>query len=61
MAQRRDNERARRRGLPLPYPNLWDALDPTKVPRDATPEEIHRSYLEFSRLCRPRPRKTHTL
>jgi len=61
MAQRAANERARRAGRPLPYPNPWDAVDPTKVPRDASPEEIHRSYLEFSKICRPPPCKRYTI
>lgn len=61
MAQRRANERAAKAGKPLPYPNIWDFLDPTKVSPDATPEEIHRSYLEFTEICRPRPKKRYVL
>ncbi len=61
LAQRSANEEARKNGLPLPYPNIWDELDPTKVDRDATVDEIHRSYVEFTRVCRHRPRKSHTL
>ena len=41
IAQRDANERAREAGQPLPYPNPWDALDPTKLPRDATAEQLH--------------------
>jgi hypothetical protein len=55
MAQRAANEAAKARGEPLPYPNVWDFLDPTKVPADATPEEIARSYEAFAKICRRRP------
>jgi hypothetical protein len=61
MAQRAANAEASRKGEPLPYPNMWDVLDPTKVERNATIEEIHRSYLEFAELCRSRPKKRHAL
>ncbi|MBI2900095.1 MAG: hypothetical protein HYY17_07910 [Planctomycetes bacterium] len=61
MAQRRANARARARNRPMPYPNPWDTWDPTKVPQDATPEQIHRSYLEFRKLCPPPPRKVYTI
>ncbi|MSP59020.1 MAG: hypothetical protein EXR72_01545 [Myxococcales bacterium] len=61
VAERAANERAARAGSPLPHPNPWDAIDPTKVARDATPEQIHRRYLEFNKLCPPRARKKHTL
>ena len=62
LAQREANRLAREHGLPLPYPNIWDALDPTKIdPEDATPEAITRSYREFCKLCPPRKRKRHTL
>ena len=61
MAERRANARAAKAGKPLPFPNIWDTWDPTKVPADATPEEIHRSYLEFTKICRPRPRKRYIL
>jgi hypothetical protein len=59
--ERAANAAAAAAGKPLPHPNPFDVLDPTKAPRDATPEQIHRSYLEFVKLCRPRPRKVHRL
>lgn len=59
--ERAANRRAARRGAPLPFPNPWDAWDPTKVDPGATPDEIHASYLEFRKLCAPRPRKRYTL
>jgi hypothetical protein len=61
LAERAANERAQELGLPLPFPNMWDALDPTKLPRDATPEEIHERYKEFRKLCPPPPRKRHVI
>jgi hypothetical protein len=61
MAQRAANAEASRRGEPLPYPNIWDVLDPTKLDRNATIEEIHKRYLEFTQLCRSRPKKRHAL
>lgn len=61
MAQRAANAEASRKEEPLPYPNIWDTLDPTKVDRNATIEEIHRRYLEFVKLCRPRPKTRHAL
>jgi hypothetical protein len=58
MAERAANREAAARSLPLPHPNLWDAVDPTKVPPGATPQEILASYREFCRICPPhRPRK----
>lgn len=60
LEDREANARARARGEPLPFPNPWDAWDPTKVGPDATPEEIHRSYLEFRKRCRT-PLKRHTI
>jgi hypothetical protein len=61
LAERAANARAAEEGLRLPFPNPWDLLDPTKVDRDATLAEIHASYVEFCKLCRPRPRKRHRL
>jgi hypothetical protein len=61
MAEREANEQAAAEGRPLPFPNLWDQLDPTKVPRDATTEQIQASYARFRELCPPRARKRHRL
>lgn len=61
LAERAANREASEKGLPLPFPNVWDALDPTKVPRDATPEEIAASYREFCKICPPRQKRRHTL
>lgn len=61
LAQREANGQARDLGLPLPFPNIWDEWDPTKVDRDATIEEIHRRYQEFKKLCRRRPKRRHAL
>jgi hypothetical protein len=62
IAQREENRRAKEMGLPLPYPNIWDSWDPTKLdPEEATPEAIERSCREFRKLCRPRERKKHIL
>jgi hypothetical protein len=61
LAERKANADAVTAGHPMPFPNMWDVLDPTKVPRDATPEQIHQSYLEFRKLCPPPPRKLYTL
>ncbi len=61
LAQRSANAAAAREGRPLPHPGPWDTLDPTKVPADAAPEEVHRSYLEFCRLCPPARPRRHTI
>lgn len=61
MAQREANARAAERGEPLPFPNPWDLWDPTKVPPDATPEQITASYRAFRALCRPAPVKRYTI
>jgi hypothetical protein len=62
LAQREANRRAAEMGLPLPYPSVWDALDPTKIdPKEATPEAFERSCREFRKLCRPRKRIRHSL
>jgi hypothetical protein len=61
IAQREANARAAARGEPLPFPNPWDTLDPTKVGPDATPEEITASYREFRRRCRTKTRRQLTL
>lgn len=57
MAQRQANERAAVRGEPLPFPNPWDVLDPTKVGPDAKPEQITASFREFSKRCRTQVRR----
>ncbi len=61
LAQRAANAAAAREGRLLPHPSPWDTLDPTKVSPDASPEEIHRSYLEFCRRCPPVRPKRHTI
>jgi hypothetical protein len=61
MAERRANESAAERGEPLPYPNIWDEVDPTKVPRDASEQEILESVAAFLKLCPPPARKRHVL
>lgn len=61
MAQRRANRNAQRAGLPLPFPSIWDTLDPTKVPRDATPEQITASYKAFCEICPPPKRIEYTI
>lgn len=62
IAQREANRQAVEQGLELPYPSMWDALDPTKVdPKEATPEKIAQRYREFCKLCPPRRRKVHIL
>jgi hypothetical protein len=61
LLEREANDKAARAGLPLPFPNPWDTLDPTKVPRGATEAQLQSSYTAFRALCRPRPRKRHRL
>lgn len=61
LEQRAANERAARVGEPLPFPNPWDRWDPTKVSRDAGQDEVQASYIAFTKLCRPRPRRRHRL
>ena len=61
LAERAANRRASTAGKPLPHPNLWDAVDPTKVDPGASAEAIHASALAFRALCPPRPRKKHYL
>ena len=56
-AQRTANARAKAQGRPLPHPNLWGLLDPTKAPAGATDEQIRESYLRFRALCPPPARK----
>jgi hypothetical protein len=61
MAERTANEEAAKKGLPLPYPNIWDFLDPTKLPPGATEEELMASHREFNKICRRPPEKRHTI
>jgi hypothetical protein len=61
MAERQANHEAAKKGEPLPHPNIWDSWDPTKLPRDATDEEISKRYREFSKLCPPPRTKRHTI
>ena len=60
MAQREANAQAAARGEALPYPNPWDVIDPTKVPADATPEQIQARYRAFRLICRA-PVTRHTI
>ena len=58
LAQRRANAEAKARGAPLPHPNVWDALDPTKIPEDADEEAYAESVRAFTKLCPPKkPRR----
>jgi hypothetical protein len=61
LRQREANASAKAKGAPLPFPNVWDMLDPTKVPSDATVEHVRASQREFEKVCHPRPRKRHVL
>ncbi len=61
LAERKANADAAAAEEPLPYPNPWDTLDPTKLPRDATPEQMQQRYREFRKLCPPPARKVHML
>ncbi len=61
LAQRAANAAASRARQPLPYPNRWDALDPTKLPRDAPREAYRQRYLELRKLCPPFKPKRHTI
>ena len=61
LAQRAANELALRAGEPLPFPNPWDALDPTKLPPDADAEQLQERVMRLAAICR-RPRcKRHTV
>ncbi len=61
LAQRAANAAAARDGRPLPYPNPFGSAGPAKLPRDASPEEYHRWFLEFRKICRPFQPKRHTI
>lgn len=59
--QRLANELAQTQNQPLPFPSIWDDLDPTKLDKGATPEEITQRYQDFCALCPPPPRKEYTI
>lgn len=61
IAQRAANAEAKARGEPMPYPNPWDGVDPTKLPEDATPEQITDRYKAFAKICRRAPTKRYTI
>lgn len=60
-AERAANALAKEEGRPLPFPNPWDVLDPTKLPPGASDDEIQERCEAFSKLCAPRPRIVHEL
>jgi hypothetical protein len=60
-AQRAANAAAQAAGVELPHPNIWDVLDPTKAPPDATVEQRRASHEAFRQICRPRPCLRHKL
>lgn len=61
LAQRQANEQAHARGEPLPFPNPFDGLDPTKVGEGASREDLLHSYSAFAAICRPIPCRRHVL
>jgi hypothetical protein len=61
LAQRAANQKAAREGKPLPYPNPFDRLDPTKLPPDASPSQIMERHRKFREICRPFQPKRHTI
>lgn len=61
LAQRAANDQAWREGRPQPYPNPFEVLDPTKVPANATPEQIAESHRQFRKICPPFQPKRHTI
>jgi len=61
LSQRARNARAAGEQRPLPFPNIWDAIDSSKVHSPASDDEMQASYASFRTLCRPRPRKQHRL
>lgn len=61
IAERDANQRAADAGAPLPYPNIWDRLDPTKIPADAPADALQASHAAFRAFCRPQPRRTLSL
>ena len=61
LAQRAANAAAAREGRPVPYPNPFHALGPSKLRPDASPEERQEWYLAQRRVCRPFQPKRHTI
>ena len=59
--QLKANRLAQKAGEPLPYPNAWDKLDPTKLPESASPDEISLRYRAFCELCPPPQRTEYTI
>ncbi len=61
LAQREANAAAARAGQPIPFPNFFSLVDPTKLPADAPPQAIRQRYREFCKICRPFQPKRHTI
>lgn len=63
MRERAANARAKERGEPMPHPNPWDAVDPTKLPADPPPtdEQMLERVKAFRASCRPPQPKKHYL
>lgn len=61
--QRAENEAALRRGETLPFPNRWDALDPSKLAPGELPsnERLLASTRAFLKLCPLKPRRKHVI
>lgn len=55
------NRQAKLTGAPLPFPGVWDELDPTKLSEGASPEEITARYHAFCKLCPPPQKKKYTI
>jgi hypothetical protein len=47
LDQRRANEQALAGGRPLPFPNPWDVVEPTKIASGATDAQLQASYAAF--------------
>jgi hypothetical protein len=61
IERRQANAEAARTGRPLPHPNPWDALDPTKLDAAVDADAAAARYRAFCKLCPPRRWKTHVL
>ena len=61
--QRAENDAALHRGETLPFPNRWDALDPSKVAAGEllSNERLLASARAFLKLCPPKPRRKHVI